>query len=122
MPRGRLVYSSTAGGSGSPPAERTGATAPAVHSPGEHAVRVRRERAGRAGKTVTTAGPLFLSRAQAEELLAALKRSCGSGGTLKLAELPDGRISLALELQGDHADRLVAELERRGFPAKRAGG
>ena len=42
-----------------------------------------------------------------------LRRTCGSGGTVK-----DGTI----EIQGDHADALVAELGKRGFKAKRAGG
>ena len=46
-------------------------------------------------------------------LAAELKRSCGSGGTVK-----DG----VIEIQGEHRDRLVAELLRRGFAAKRAGG
>jgi translation initiation factor 1 len=48
-----------------------------------------------------------------DELAARLKKLCGAGGTVK-----DGRI----EIQGDHRDRLVAELCRLGFQAKRAGG
>jgi len=42
-----------------------------------------------------------------------LKRMCGAGGAVK-----DGRI----EIQGEHRDRLVAELARLGFEAKRSGG
>ncbi|MCU0231001.1 MAG: translation initiation factor [Acidobacteria bacterium] len=83
---------------------------------------MRRERAGRGGKTVTTAGPLFLPRTAAGALLADLKKRLGSGGTLTASATPDGALAFALELQGDHAERLVAELQARGFPAKRAGG
>jgi translation initiation factor 1 len=42
-----------------------------------------------------------------------LKQRCGSGGTVR-----DG----VVEIQGDHRDRLVAELAARGFRVKRAGG
>jgi translation initiation factor 1 len=56
---------------------------------------------------------LTLDAAQLEELAARLKRLCGAGGAVK-----NGRI----EIQGDHRDRLVAELGRQGIPAKRAGG
>ena len=47
------------------------------------------------------------------ELARDLKRSCGSGGTL-----PDG----VIEIQGEHRDRLVGELQRRSYRVKRAGG
>ena len=40
-------------------------------------------------------------------------RSCGAGGAAR-----DGRI----EIQGEHRDRLVAELVKLGYDAKRAGG
>ena len=120
--KGRLVYSTGPSGSGAARAPEGAATGPSVRAPRDHRVRVRREKAGRAGKTVTTAGPLYLSRPAAAALLAELKRTCGSGGTLATTDGPDGASAFALELQGDHAERLVAELEQRGFPAKRAGG
>ena len=58
----------------------------------------------------------------AAELLKVLKRLCGSGGTLKLATGPDASAAFEIEIQGDHADRLVAELAARGYRVKRAGG
>jgi translation initiation factor 1 len=76
-------------------------------------VRVGREVAGRGGKGVTVISGLALEAAQLDELAARLKRLCGAGGAVK-----NGRI----EIQGDHRDRLVAELCRLGMEAKRSGG
>jgi predicted translation initiation factor SUI1 len=78
-----------------------------------HTVRVGRETAGRRGKGVTTVFDLPLTGDQMRDLAAALKQACGTGGTVK-----DGRI----EIQGDHRDRVVAELEQRGYKVKRSGG
>lgn len=47
------------------------------------------------------------------ELATKLKTRLGTGGTVK-----DGRI----EIQGDHRDRIVAELDGMGYLVKRAGG
>ena len=76
-------------------------------------VRVGRETKGRRGKGVTIVSDVPLDEASLLELAAKLKQRCGSGGTVK-----DGRI----EIQGDHRDRLVAELEGMGYRVKRAGG
>jgi len=46
------------------------------------------------------------------DLANALKRRCGSGGALK-----EG----VIEIQGDHRDVLVEELESRGYSVKRSG-
>ena len=93
-----------------PPATRP--RAPAA-TPAVARVRVGREVAGRGGKGVTVVSGLALDAAQLEEFAARFKRLCGAGGAVK-----DGRI----EIQGEHRDRLVAELCRLGFEAKRAGG
>jgi translation initiation factor 1 len=71
---------------------------------------------------VTVVGPLILARPEAEALLAAWKRMCGGGGTLKTGTVPDGAPAFELEVQGDHADRLLAELVQAGYKAKRSGG
>jgi translation initiation factor 1 len=85
-------------------------------------VRVRREKAGRGGKTVTVAGPFVLVRDEAAALLADWKRLCGGGGTLKTVKTPNGDAAFELELQGDHADRILDILVAAGFKAKRSGG
>ncbi len=99
---------------------RGGARPPRVHARSAAAaagaaasVRVGREVAGRGGKGVTVISGLTLDAAQLDDLAARLKRLCGAGGAVK-----DGRI----EIQGEHRDRLVAELCRLGFAARRAGG
>jgi len=76
-------------------------------------VRVGREVAGRGGKGVTVISGLPFDEARLEELAARLKRLCGAGGAVK-----NGLI----EIQGDHRDRLVAELCQLGLDAKRSGG
>ncbi|HUR55630.1 MAG TPA: hypothetical protein VMZ71_15950, partial [Gemmataceae bacterium] len=81
--------------------------------PKVHTVRVGRETAGRRGKGVTTVFDLPLSEDAARELAATLKQKCGTGGTFK-----DGKI----EIQGDHRDKIVTELERLGYKVKRSGG
>jgi len=91
-------------------------------APERHDLRVRLERSGRMGKQVTVAGPLSLSLESARELLAVLKRRCGSGGTLKPLDAAAGQPGFELELQGDHRDRLSSVLTERGFPVKRSGG
>ncbi len=80
---------------------------------GDGVVRVRRESKGRRGKTVTTASGVPLVGDALNELAGELKRRCGSGGAVK-----DG----VIEIQGDHRDTLVEELQRRGYTVKRAGG
>jgi translation initiation factor 1 len=69
-------------------------------------VTVRRERAGRGGKTVTVAeGPGFAGR-KLETLSREASRALGVG-----ARVEDG----ALVLQGDQCERLAAWLAERGF-------
>ena len=76
-------------------------------------VRVGREVAGRAGKGVSVISGLPLAPADLEALASRLKRLCGAGGAVR-----DG----VIEIQGDHRDRLVVELCRLGYEAKRSGG
>ncbi len=78
-------------------------------------VEVRREKAGRGGKTVTTLRefPSHLPLSELDQLTFDLKKTCACGGTLK------GRV---VELQGDVRARVLEELEKRGFKPVQAGG
>ena len=76
-------------------------------------VRVRLEKKGRGGKTVTTISGVAVAGPELKALASELKRKCGSGGSIV-----DGII----EIQGDKADRVIDELTQRGYQAKRAGG
>lgn len=81
---------------------------------GDGAVRVSRESKGRGGKTVTLVRGLPLDAAALAALGKRLRNACGTGGTAK-----DG----VLELQGDHAERVVELLKAEGYAnVRRAGG
>lgn len=80
---------------------------------GDGVVRVSRETQGRKGKGVTVIAGLGLPPDQLDALATELKKKCGSGGGVL-----EGRI----EIQGEHRDRLVEELIKRGWKVKRAGG
>jgi translation initiation factor 1 len=81
--------------------------------PGPAVIRVSRQTQGRAGKAVSVISGLPLPAPALEALAAELKRRCGSGGTVRQG---------SIEIQGEHRDRLVEELKRRGFATRRAGG
>jgi len=77
-------------------------------------VDVRRETAGRGGRTVTViSGFQKISKPELEELVRELQRVCAVGGTLK-----KGRI----ELQGDHCDSVTNLLAEKRFRPVRTGG
>ncbi len=103
----RTVFSSGKGRVRTPPVE------PPRAPRGDGVVRVRREVAGRRGKTVTTIQGVPLASDALRKLAGELKRRCGSGGSVV-----DG----VIEIQGDHRDVVIPELEARGYTVKRAGG
>jgi translation initiation factor 1 len=76
-------------------------------------VKVRRETAGRKGKTATTVFNLPLSDEEIRDLAGQLKKRCGVGGSAK-----DG----VIELQGDHREAVVDTLRAKGYDVKLAGG
>lgn len=75
--------------------------------------RVSREKQGRGGKTVTVVRGLPLDADALSALGKKLRTACGAGGTAK-----DG----VVEVQGDHVERVMAELVQAGYRVKRAGG
>jgi translation initiation factor 1 len=75
-------------------------------------VRVGRSTKGRGGKVVTTVVGVPGGEDGRKQLAADLKRVCGTGGAVK-----EG----VIEIQGEHRDTLIRELERRGFKTKRVG-
>ena len=95
----------------SKPARQPLAKPAASNSPPK--IRVAREVAGRGGKGVTVITGLPLNAVELEELAGKLKRSCGAGGAVR---------GDRIEIQGEHRDRLVAELVKLGYDARRAGG
>jgi translation initiation factor 1 len=80
---------------------------------GDGNVRISRQTKGRGGKAVTLVRGLALDAAALAALGKQLRTACGSGGTVK-----DG----AIEVQGDHCDRIMEELTKLGHRPKRAGG
>jgi translation initiation factor 1 len=106
----RLVYSSAAGRvcptCGQPERGCRCGERPGEKVPDRPVAKLRMEKAGRGGKTVTVVFGLPRNAAFLKELAQDLKRACGTGG----AVLDDG-----VELQGDLRDRVRAFLVRRDF-------
>jgi translation initiation factor 1 len=104
----RLVYS-TETGRIQPQDEARVPVVPAV----DGIVRIRRETKGRKGKGVTTVYGIPVNPSELKVIAKSLKKLCGSGGSLKHG---------VIEIQGDHRDRVMAELEKQGYSVKLAGG
>jgi len=77
--------------------------------PARIVARLRLERAGRRGKTVTVVEGLPRNAEFLKTLAAELKRACGTGGTA---------VEDRVELQGDHVAALRALLAARGWVVK----
>ncbi|HTU80750.1 MAG TPA: hypothetical protein VMF61_01390 [Candidatus Acidoferrales bacterium] len=77
--------------------------------PDDGVIRILRERR-RAGTMSVVTG---LDARELDELARELKRHCGTGGTAKNG---------AVEIQGDHRERIAAYLVARGRRVKLAGG
>jgi translation initiation factor 1 len=107
----RLVYSTE---QNVPKKEKPTAPQPRqTGAPAAHQVRVRLDRKGRGGKSVTVIEGLRISSQDRESLLKQLKTRLGTGGSVK---------DDVLEIQGDHRDAIMTFLEGLGYRPKRAGG
>jgi translation initiation factor 1 len=71
--------------------------------------KLRAEKKGRGGKTVTVVEGLPRNRAFLAALAQELKRVCGTGGAARES---------SVEIQGDHRDRLRALLGTKGWKLK----
>lgn len=77
-------------------------------------VEIRRQKAGRGGKTVTVVSAFVgIGLPEKEKLAKQMQKSCGAGGTVK-----DGNI----EIQGDKRPEVARILEEAGFRPVMAGG
>jgi len=74
--------------------------------------KLRMEKKGRGGKTVTVVDGLPRNAAFLKELSQELKRACGTGGAV--SSVSGG----AVELQGDLRDRVRAVLQKKGYTVK----
>ncbi|MEQ1575405.1 MAG: stress response translation initiation inhibitor YciH [Vicinamibacterales bacterium] len=110
---GRLVYSTGVGrvcpGCGWPSDNCQCSRAAEQAVPSRVVAKLRMEKKGRGGKTVTVVDGLPHNTAFLKELSQDLKRSCGTGGAIV-----DGGV----ELQGDVRERVRTLLARKGWVVK----
>lgn len=81
--------------------------------PNQQDLRVQVSRKGRKGKTVTVISGFTHNPKTLAALAKTLKASCGSGGTVA---------DNTIEIQGEHAPKLVSLLIKKGYKAKISGG
>lgn len=81
--------------------------------PSQQTLKVEVSRKGRGGKTVTMISGFEHTPTTLTTLAKQLKAQCGSGGTAK---------ENSIEIQGDHAQKLMELLAAKGYQVKRSGG
>lgn len=111
---GRLVYSTGSGrvcaACGWPERDCKCSQNAATESvPSRIVAKLRIEKKGRGGKTVTVVYDLPNNAAFLKELAQELKRACGTGGSVATA---------VVELQGDLRERVREVLQKKGFVVK----
>lgn len=81
--------------------------------PNQQNLRVQVSRKGRGGKTVTVISGFESKPETLTDLAKKLKAQCGTGGAVKES---------TIEIQGDHAQKLLQVLTGLGYKAKISGG
>ncbi len=113
MAESRLVYSTGIGRTcpecGRPERDCRCGAAPSEALPARIVAKLRVEKKGRGGKTVTVVYGLPRNADFLADLCGELKRACGTGGAVA-----DG----AIELQGERLERLRELLKKKGFVVK----
>ncbi len=113
--KGRLVYSTGVGaicpGCGWPERDCkcSSQNAPNASIPKRIVAKLRMEKKGRGGKTVTVVDGLPNNAGFLKDLCSELKRACGTGGAVDAG---------MIELQGDLRDRVRDFLATKGFVVK----
>lgn len=77
--------------------------------PARIVAKLRMEKSGRGGKTVTVIGDLPKNQAFLKELASELKRQCGAGGSVH---------DDSIEIQGDVRERVRPILQKKGWTVK----
>jgi translation initiation factor 1 len=109
MSNSRLVYSTDDGDERRLRDPKPKPTTPAL--PRDGIVRIFRDKGQRGGKTVTVVRGL--PPRDLDAVASDLKRHCGAGGSAKNG---------AVEIQGDHREKVAARLTAQGYEVKLAGG
>lgn len=81
--------------------------------PEKQNLKVRPEKKGRKGKTVTLVTGFSGNEKDIEELARVLKTRCGTGGSAKEGDII---------IQGDFTDRVITILSELNYKVKRSGG
>lgn len=81
--------------------------------PAQQNLKIQASRKGRKGKTVTVISGFQAKPETLGDVLKQLKTQCGAGGTVKDQEI---------EVQGDHAQKVLQVLTQLGYKAKLSGG
>ena len=96
---------------------RRGRSVASAIVPSEVLIKIRLEKKGRGGKSVSVLFNFPHNPDYFTKLAKKLKAVCGTGGTFKRCDKED-----QVELQGDHREKIKTHLEKLGFQVKLAGG